>query len=934
MSRTLDEILDDFERRWRQDEAPSVDESIEQFLRGQPDASVDERNECLAEIIKIDLEFRWKRSTDLQTSDGPSPRLQQTRPSNSETAPAFLEEYLQSHGELSSDVELLVELIGEEFRVRTRWGDRPTIEEYSKRFTALGDKLNEHLGAIQNELAAESLAPGDTVHRSQIDDTVGRGAAHTSDVTDSDDLPRRLGDYDLLEELGVGGMGTVFRALQRNANREVALKVVRHDRLQGMSMSDRAQLVERFRTEALAAGRLEHDHIVRVYEVGEHNGQPFFSMQWVHGPSLSTLLLGGPVKPKKAAEYAEPIAQALAAAHRQGVLHRDVKPHNVLLDSDSDRPLIADFGLAKLLDASDELTHHGDIMGTPQYMSPEQADGRAVSQASDVYGLGATLYHMLTGRPPFQSPSVMDIIKQVISDDPIAPRQLDSNIDRDLETICLKCLEKDPSRRYATAEELAADLHSYRVGKPIAARPISTAGRAWRWCQRNRTIAALSTAVAVAVLLALVGTTLGYWNATRARAASEAGFRDARSAFDDIVERIRDERTLNEPRLQDLKEDLLQKALDYYEAFLNRRGNDQAIRQEVAETHYRVGLLQDEIVSPDAALESFGRARVIQADLAARSSRDTGALQSLGMTLNAVGKTLAKKELLEQAEQAFEEAAAVRSQVVELAAGSNFKAESLRLQANTEMNLGILAKRRGQFESAMTHYQQAQRIRESALEAEPTNEALQRDLAKGLYNIGHLHEFDGDVEAAERALVAASRSFQSLLERNPADAEFRYSLLLCYRLLGDIQVELAPAIQWYQLAGAEARLLVDEHPTIERYQEDLAAIATNLGQTRFDEGNFKAALVSYEEAVLIMRRLTDRQIQIPAHRRNLALAYFYLSEVQAEVGETEAAMESLDIARSELQSLVDELGDQNDRDLLEEVSNQVESLKTSGTDPS
>lgn len=279
------------------------------------------------------------------------------------------------------------------------------------------------------------------------------------------ELPVRFGDYELLEELGRGGMGVVFRARQTSLNRPVAVKMI----LRGDMATEVDR--ERFRAEAEAVARLEHPHIVPVYEVGERDGRPYFSMKYIAGQTLSQLLADGPLPSREAARLLAAIAQAIHFAHTRGILHRDLKPSNIILD-DFGLPHVMDFGLAKQTTEAVSLTKTGAVLGTPAYMAPEQAAGARgeVGPASDVYSLGVILYHMLTGRPPFQAATPVDTVLLVLEQDPVPPRALNPKADRDLEMICLRCLQKPPDLRYASAELLAKDLQAYLNDESIAAR--------------------------------------------------------------------------------------------------------------------------------------------------------------------------------------------------------------------------------------------------------------------------------------------------------------------------------------------------------------------------------------------------------------------------------------------------------------------------------
>ncbi len=358
------------------------------------------------------------------------------------------------------------------------------------------------------------------------------GPDHTAATASRPSEPthvRYFGDYAITRELARGGMGVVFEARQLSLNRKVALKMI----LAGQLAHETD--VKRFYTEAEAAANLDHPGIVPIFEVGQHEGQHYFSMGFVEGQSLSQRLTDGPLPPREAAALMAAVADAIDYAHQCGVIHRDLKPGNILLDQKGN-PRVTDFGLAKKLEGDSGLTGSGQIMGTPSYMPPEQAGGKraAVGPAADVYALGATLYALITGRPPFQAATAMDTVLQVISDEPVPPRRLNPSIPRDLETISLKCLEKEPDRRYANAAAMAADLRRFLTGEPIAARPVTRLERLAKWARRKPTLAAAYTLGLLAVLLGgLGGMAVWQW-----RAAERA--RDTAKSAQDEAEGQRD----------------------------------------------------------------------------------------------------------------------------------------------------------------------------------------------------------------------------------------------------------------------------------------------------------------------------------------------------------------------------------------------------------
>jgi WD40 repeat protein len=315
-----------------------------------------------------------------------------------------------------------------------------------------------------------------------------------------------LGDYELLAELGEGGMGRVYKARQRSLGRLVALKVIRA----GVPANEADRL--RFRTEADAAARLDHPNIVPIYEVGEQKGVPYIAARYVEGGPLSRHIECFREDPRAAASLLVALAQAVHHAHQRGVLHRDLKPGNILLEwragyDEAPVPHVADFGLARLLDQDSTLTRTGDMVGTPSYMAPEQAGGgsAAITTATDIHGLGAILYALLTGRPPFASPTALEALERVKGSEPDPPGRLNPKVDRDLETICLTCLAKDPRRRYVSAQALAEDLESWLGHRPIAARPASAQERLAKWVRRHPATAAFAGLLAVIILAVLAG---------------------------------------------------------------------------------------------------------------------------------------------------------------------------------------------------------------------------------------------------------------------------------------------------------------------------------------------------------------------------------------------------------------------------------------------
>lgn len=479
-------IRDRFEAAWASAAAPELAD----FLPAD-DFEV-ARNSVLIELVIFDLEHRWRANT-LEAA---------TLPPHTAQFPAkpTLEDYVARYPEIGPLELLPAELISEEYRVRRTWGDQPGHEEYLRRFPAQAAEVQAALPKIDSEVPLDDIT---VTVPSPVNESTGSEDAtippqRIGPIADpsAGDRVRYFGAYELLEEIARGGMGVVFKARQVKLNRIVALKMILSGELAG------EEEVQRFKTEAEAAANLDHPGIVPIYEIGEHQGQNYFSMGFVEGQSLSDRVKDGPLAPKESAEIVKKVAEAVAYAHGKGVIHRDLKPANVLLNANGE-PRVTDFGLAKQVESDSDLTRTGAVMGTPSYMPPEQAGGKTgeVGPRSDVYSLGAILYCLLTGRPPFQSANPMDILLQVREKEPISPQALNPGISKDLDTVCLKCLQKRRESRYQSAIELSEDLSRFLNNEPIRARPVSKLTHGWRWCQRNPVTATLLMVVFSSALL-------------------------------------------------------------------------------------------------------------------------------------------------------------------------------------------------------------------------------------------------------------------------------------------------------------------------------------------------------------------------------------------------------------------------------------------------
>jgi eukaryotic-like serine/threonine-protein kinase len=431
------DLIGRLESIWRQGQRPDVDD----FLAGVEGLSAS----GLAAVLRVDQQHRWQAGERVGAED-----------------------YLRRYPALRTDNDAAVDLVYSEFLLRERSGEQPDAEDFLRRFPDYAEILKAQIDLHRAVTGPHSgLTPTDA-------ETLASAAVAAA-------KPARpsIPGYEILEELGRGGMGVVYKARQTQADRVVALKMI----LSGALAS--AAETQRFRTEAEAAARLDHPHLVPLHEIGEYAGQPFFTMKWIDGGSLGQHLARFTADPRAAARLVATVARAVHHAHQRGIIHRDLKPANILLDADS-QPHVTDFGLARRTDGDSGLTQSGAIVGTPSYMAPEQAAGRkGVTTAVDVYSLGAILYELLTGRPPFRAETPLDTLMQVLERQPEPPRAVNPKVDRDLELVCLKCLSKEPVQRYGSAEALAAELEHWAAGEPVTVRPPSLGVLMRLWLRQN-----------------------------------------------------------------------------------------------------------------------------------------------------------------------------------------------------------------------------------------------------------------------------------------------------------------------------------------------------------------------------------------------------------------------------------------------------------------
>jgi serine/threonine-protein kinase len=656
------------------------------------------------------------------------------------------------------------------------------------------------------------------------------------------DRVRYIGDYEVLSVLGQGGMGVVYRARQLSLNRLVALKMIR-----SAEFASPEQL-RRFQNEAEAVATLDHPGIVPVYEVGQHGDQRYFSMKMIEGSGLDRQLRDFAARPREAARLVAEVADAVDHAHRRGILHRDLKPANILVDAQS-HPHVTDFGLAKKIEGEDGLTVSGSIMGTPAYMAPEQALGRIsqITTATDVYGLGAILYAVLTGQAPFGADSVLETLDQVRQRPPEPPSRRRPGVPRDLEVVCLKCLEKDPRRRYASAADLASDLRRWINGEPISARPVGRAVRTWMWAKRNPVPAALALALIGATIVGVAGITAQWREAVHQRNQAIL----ARKAAEE-------------------NETAALKAKD--EADYARKKASASEQNAVAER---------------GRAEQNAQLAGIQATLA------LGTVQSLitqaNEKLKGPGLYDLRRGLLEVALRDVDKVADIYDKATSKEATT----------AAALVELGRIYRELGQAGKALKYFQKALEIARERIRIKKGSDASRRNLALVYSNLGATaEELNRDMNAALDYHLKALALFEDI-DARPMMADspmpkplIRAGLSEAYKLIGVIYYRLGrleEALPYYRKSYNLARELADAQPGDPGLQVTLTKAALALGSTAFRTGDPKHADTFLAEALDRAERLRDARPSDLSAKHNLADVLYLTGETHLFAGRLEAA---------------------------------------------
>jgi tetratricopeptide (TPR) repeat protein len=733
-------------------------------------------------------------------------------------------------------------------------------------------------------------------------------------------LPTVAG-YEILGPLGRGGMGLVYAARQVTSGRQMALKLVR-----GGAHAEPRDLA-RFRAEAEAVARLRHPNIVSIYEVGEQAGWAYFALELVPGGSLAQQLSGRPQPAGPAAVIVETLARAMHHAHEHGIVHRDLKPANVLVTADGVAK-ITDFGLARRLDPEPgstpgDRTRTGEVLGTPSYMAPEQTWGRPgeVGPAADVYALGAILYECLTGRPPFQAATPLDTLLQVRGEEPVPPRRLVPSVPRDLDTVCRKCLQKEPRRRYASGAALAEDLRRFLDGKPVRARPPGAWERALRWARRRKAAAALAAVSGVA-LLSLAASAVWHYaqvqrhnaelraerthadrlralaqakeaearqqhdDAEKERQRAEANFQSALAAVVQLLKRVSEsgDRLADEPRMELVRQRLLEDALRFCQDLLKQKGTDALARHETAALHRHVGDLQKRLGQRAAAEEAYGAALRLFGDLAAEFPGRSAYRRELAACHTNLGSLLADTPRQKEAEGAFRRALEIEQALLEEFPGT---AEYRSAVAGSLHNLGTLLVRGGRPGEGEKFLRQALDHQRRLAEEHPEDAAYRQNVARTCTNLGSMLAVTGRRGEAEQAHRLALEIQGRLVKDFPRVAAYREELAGSHGGLGDVLADtgrLREAEAEYRHALAVQQGLVRDFPNMPAFRQELSGSHYKLGRVFALTRRPQEAEQAYRQALDLQQRLVDEFPAVPQQRSNLGKGCFRLAELLLDQG--------------------------------------------------
>lgn len=806
-----------------------------------------------------------------------------------------VEDLLQQSWQLKHDPDAMLDLIYTEILLREGRGH--TVEEAEYR-----DRFPEHADAIMRQFQIHRALDDET---DQVNVTTARADATVSlrDLRQSpkprDQFPKVDG-FEIQEIAGRGGSGIAYKAFDQNLKRTVAIKLLHGIDLENDS---RRQLIR----EAEAAAALDHPSIVKIHQIGEADQLPFLVMEYIDGQPLSVLLKEGPLSVADSVRVVTGITNAIQYAHDAGIVHRDLKPGNVLLDQKG-QPHVCDFGLARRLDSEYTLHATGDVVGTPAYMSPEQARGETVSEATDVYALGAVLYHCLTGRPPFQAATPWEIMTQVMTNEPPSVRQLNPAVPRDLETICAKAMHKNAARRFESAQAFAEELNRFRSGKPILSRPASRPEKLWKLCRRHPAITSLILVSAVALFGLATVSTISARKVSDALKESEAALAEAEiqrdvafEAMQNLIYEVHDALQRREASVE-ARSEVLTSAISGLQQLVDVNMDRDDIRLALAQARNRFGYILTQQGENEAAEKEYFEAARVSEEIDTPDGATESAQSWCNLALFYL-RTAQPDSAIEAAIKGI-----VLAEKVMDSSPDSLQPRLIASRSRAHQSSALVIKE--EFDEALKIGLQALAVDRELFEIHPEDRRVRTQLADMDLQISRLHLTFGQLDEAESCIEEAIPLIEAEASKSEEDAELSRRFYTAMHELGKVQftrMKHAEALASFQRAVDGYRHLVEAEPSRPGYRLKLGSMYTS-------NASCLLALNRIDDA------LTDTQNSIEQYREGMQLGgaeyrvqrwaifqgFMTLSDLYSRRGELEPALAAVRTAVEELHPIVEE----------------------------